>query len=114
MDSWYSFIVWLGYSQFIDAMMISFRDDNDRIMMTLLLGWSLLISGFFALAGYLTEQDRRWWYVTAMVLYAIDAFLYLYVEDFVGVWFHIFALYYIYRWYIAHRYLMQTDDWDSK
>lgn len=104
-DGGYSFIVWLWYTQFLDAIVILFRDDGNRIAMTLVFFASLLVSGFFALSAYLTEHGKKWWYLIAMILYIIDMFVYLYVGDYVGIGFHIFALVYIYRGYVAHRQL---------
>lgn len=107
-DGWYGFIVWLGYTQFIDGLVLFFRDEGDMMIMTIVFFISILVSGFFALAGYLTSLDKRWWYITAMVLYVIDMATYFYVQDYVGIWFHIFALYFIYRGYIAHLQLMKN------
>jgi hypothetical protein len=110
----YSFIVGLWYTQLIDSIALGSRDSGSLIMATALFFASLLVSGFFALSGHMTEFDKRWWYLTAMILYFIDIFIYFYLQDFVGIGFHIFALVYIYKWYIAHTELLKMSHKKSK
>lgn len=113
-DGWYSFIVGLGYTQFIDGLVLGFRDAGEPMIMTVFFFLSILVSGFFAFSGYMTQLDRRGWYLAAMILYAIDALVYLYIGDYVGIGFHIFALVFIYRWYVAHRHIVGMSHHDSR
>ena len=107
MEGWYSFIIGLGYTQLLEGVIMSLRDELNQVTLWIFFTMSLLISGFFALAGYMTQRGRHWWYLAAMIIYAIDALIYGYVGDYVGVGFHIFALYFISLWYKSHRQLTQ-------
>ena len=58
-------------------------------------------------------NGREWAFVLGMVVYGIDGAIFLVVQDWIGVGFHAFALFMIFRGYQAARHsqrhsLLQT------
>lgn len=106
----YNFVVWLGATQILDGTALSFYSDGNTMAMGIILSISVLVSGFFSLAGYMAQSERRWWYLAAMLMYALDTLIFLLADDYVWLWFHIFALVFIGRWYMAYRKLSEENN----
>jgi hypothetical protein len=83
------FIIGLGFTMVIDAM---FREYQlvAFIIDALAIG-TILALGFFARKGHF------WAFVTGIVLYTLDAGIYLLVQDWMAVAFHGLALFYLVR-----------------
>ncbi|HRG54889.1 MAG TPA: hypothetical protein PLG56_02540 [Lacunisphaera sp.] len=83
------FIIGLGFTMVIDAM---FREYQlvAFIVDALAIG-TILALGFFARKGHF------WAFVTGIVLYTLDAGIYLLVQDWMAVAFHGLALFYLVR-----------------
>jgi hypothetical protein len=58
---------------------------------------SLIISGIFALFGYLAHQRNAWPFYLGMGLYVLDALLFLVFGDWLSFGFHLFALFGLFR-----------------
>ncbi len=112
-----TFVVGLGFTQFIDAIMSAVAKELGE-------GWGLLrpaglvldvlIAGVFVLIGYLGRKGIRWLVIAGMVLYALDAVLLLLLKDFFAVAFHGWALYGIWTGLKAMQALQDTANMQSE
>lgn len=64
---------------------------------------SLGIAGMFVLLGYLARKVQLWAFVVGMILYALDAFLFVSSSDFFSVAFHALALCFLFAGVAAAR-----------
>jgi hypothetical protein len=58
---------------------------------------NVAILGFFVLIGLKAQQGQLWAFYVGVVIYALDAVIYVFAQDWFPVGFHAFALYCIYR-----------------
>jgi len=92
------FLVGLGVTQFIDAMGFFLAEeyvDMALIVKGIALILSLGVSGILALFGFFARRGHAWAFILVGLGYAVDALIVLYFEDFMGVIFHVLALFYI-------------------
>jgi hypothetical protein len=90
-----TFVIGLGITQLVDAFASVFAEqapDGALIFKGLGLVLSIIISGIFALFGFLAGKDLRWAFITGMVLYTLDTVLLLVFTDWFGLAFHLFFL----------------------
>jgi len=84
-----SFVIGLGFTLVVDAMLKGYllvAVAIDAVALAIICGL-----GFYARKGYL------WAFVTGIVLYALDALIYLAFQDWMSVAFHGLALFYLFR-----------------
>ncbi len=82
------FVVGLGITQFVDGIFAGLMNGPSWIALIP----NLMISGFFIYIGYRSRKYDKWAFVVGVVIYTLDALLYLYIKDWMAVGFHIFAL----------------------
>lgn len=93
----WSFVVGLGITQVVDGVvagLASYSGGGNAIMVKV--GAFLInatIAGIFALFGVLSRQRSRGAFIIGMVLYALDAFIFVAVGAWLSVAFHAFALF---------------------
>jgi hypothetical protein len=91
------FVVGLGITSVVDALAKRVGDVGPML--------ALVINGFTAgvlvLFGVFASKAQKWAFVVGMMLYAADGFLLLAFKDFFGAGFHLYALWAIYRGYVA-------------
>lgn len=90
-----SFILGLGITQVIDAIagVVAAQLAGAALLIHgLALALDLGIAGLFALFGWLGRRLSAWALVVGMVLYALDALIFVLVESWLSVGFHLFAL----------------------
>ncbi|NOY97866.1 MAG: hypothetical protein GXP40_01515 [Chloroflexi bacterium] len=91
-----SFVIGLGLTQVIDGfafLLAQDLPDATVLIKGIGLALSIGISALFALFGYLSGKGQRWAFIAGMVLYAGDALLLLFFQDWWGVGFHLFLLF---------------------
>lgn len=88
-----SFICGLGITQLLDEIMVKFGSTATLVAVPL----NVIIAGFYGAMGYLACRRHRWAFMVGMVLYALDALLFVLVNDWLSVGFHAFALWCISR-----------------
>lgn len=91
--SQWGFILSLGVTQVIDALATGLAAGVGNAAKVVALVLDLSIVGGFGLAGYFAERRAAWVFVLGMSLYALDTLLFVYVRDWLGIAFHLFALY---------------------
>ncbi len=91
-----SFIVGLGITQFVDAIILGLTENISGVVKTIsmffMVGLDLAFAGMFLYFGIKASQGKRWAFVTGMIFYTGDSLLYLIAQDWFGFGFHIFAL----------------------
>ena len=95
-----SFIVGLGITQVFDVIAFKIAKANDGNLGFLVEGIAFAVTlataGMFIAFGIFTKKRHIWAFVIGMVLYAMDGLLFLVVEDWFSIGFHIFAFFYIF------------------
>lgn len=101
-DSGVSFIIGLGITQVVDAVM---HQVGGQALIFVGLFVNLAIAVFFVLMGTRASQGRRWAFLAGMVLYALDGGIFLLIGDYLSLGFHVFALFFIFNGYRANEML---------
>lgn len=90
-----SFVVGLGFTLMADAVFQSVKAIAFAI--------DAVALGFFFLMGFMSLRGHFWAFIVGAVVYAGDALIYLYFQDFMSVAFHGLALFYIVKGAVALR-----------
>ena len=102
--SQWGFILGLGVTQLIDAVGKGIGGAGLAVALVL----DLIAAGVFVLFGVFAHRRQAWSFIIGMVLYGLDGLLFLLGGDFMGVGFHVFALFCIFSGYSALRKLKQA------
>jgi hypothetical protein len=84
-----TFLIGLGITQFIGG----YASGAGSEMVPFAVVLSLLIAAVFVFCGIFARKQQSWAFVTGMILYALDALLFLWVKDWLSLAFHAFALF---------------------
>lgn len=87
-----NFVVGLGLTQLVDEFSYTFSDYFGMIANMCGIGINILIALVFVYLGIMANKGKRWSFIIGMILYALDAIIFIIFKDFLGVAFHIFAL----------------------
>jgi len=98
------FIFGLGVTQITDAFASEMGAAGKSIMFVI----NLIIIGILVLFGYLGAKRQLWAFIVGMVLLALDGIIFLLVRDWLGVAFHAFIIYCLFRGMQACR-ALQTN-----
>ena len=95
-DSDRSFVVGLGITQVFDAIASLAAKEAGPGAGTVLRGIAfaldVCVAGVFALFGWQAGKRRRWAFLLGMILYFLDALIFLLASDWLSLGFHAFAL----------------------
>jgi hypothetical protein len=80
----WSFIIGLGI-----AFLIGAASEIIGVLNSII--FSILVSGLFAVFGYAANKGKLWGFIVGLTIYALDTLIYLLVQDWASVGFHIFA-----------------------
>jgi hypothetical protein len=61
----------------------------------------ILAAGLFVLFGYFATRGHLWAFIAGMALFALDGVIFLIARDWLGVGFHVFVLYCLFRGFTA-------------
>jgi hypothetical protein len=93
----WAFIIGLGSTQFIDGVTIALIEEygpgTAPILHLVSFGIDVGIAGIFIVAGLLGRKNYRWAMITGMILYFLDALIFILVGDWLGIAFHALALF---------------------
>ena len=87
------FILGLGVTQIIDA----FGQHIDGAGKFVALVLDILAAGVLVLFGVFGNKGHLWAFIVGMVLFALDGVIFLLAQDWLGVAFHAFVLYCLFR-----------------
>jgi hypothetical protein len=92
-----SFVIGLGITMIVDGLVAGIRQHTtgSAAVALTVIGFliNLILIGVFVLIWFLSNRGSRAVYIIGMVLYSLDALLFVLFKDFVGVAFHVFFLY---------------------
>ena len=89
----FHFVVGLGITSVVDVMARQ-AGSMGSVLDIVINGF---VSGAFVLFGYFAVKAQKWAFLVGMGLYALDGLLLLAAKDYLGVGFHAYALFAIYR-----------------
>ncbi|MGA7382430.1 MAG: hypothetical protein WBX03_16390 [Terriglobales bacterium] len=89
----FHFVVGLGITLVVDAMARQVGSMGSVLDIVI----NGFVSGVFVLFGYFAVKAQKWAFLVGMGLYALDGLLLLGVKDYLGMGFHAYALFAIYR-----------------
>ena len=95
------FIVGLGITQVFDGIGAGFEGSGKIVALVL----DLLAAGVLVLFGVFGYKRHLWAFIVGMVLFALDTLVFLLVQDWIGVGFHVFVLFCLFRGFQACRVL---------
>jgi hypothetical protein len=87
------FIFGLGITQILDAFGEGFGAGGKVVALVL----NLIVAGVFVLFGVFAHKKHSWAFVTGMVLFALDGLIFVLAQDWLGVGFHAFVLFILFR-----------------
>jgi hypothetical protein len=98
-----NFIIGLGVTQVIYAVLhvITHQSGGANAFTAVVLLLDVLVAGVFALCGFFAGKGYVAVFITGIVLYVLDALLYLLFGDFLAAGFHGLALFYMIRGVMA-------------
>lgn len=97
------FIFGLGITQFIDGIGLEIAKEAGDTGIAIAFVFDLLTAGIFIFFGAFARKGCNWAFIIGMILYALDGLIFLLVQDYVGIGFHIFALFFIYNGLKANK-----------
>lgn len=104
----WSFIVGLGITQLVDGLSIGLSGGELGEVGTLrIIGFilDLIIAGLFVAIGTFARKLQLWAFIVGMVIYTLDAVIFIFVVDIFSLAFHALALYFIFRGFLAAKQL---------
>ncbi|KRQ87506.1 hypothetical protein ABG79_00845 [Caloramator mitchellensis] len=102
----WSFIFGLGITQLIDYILYEMFGKISFIAIIL----DLITAGMFIIVGYFAKRYRKnWIIVIGLILYTLDAFIFIFVADWLSVAFHAWAIYGIFKAISANRKLSEIE-----
>jgi hypothetical protein len=87
------FFLGLGITQVFDALGQNIGSAGKAVVLVL----DLVAAGTLVFFGVFAHKRHLWAFVVGMVLFALDGLLFLFVQDWIGVGFHVFVLYCLFR-----------------
>jgi hypothetical protein len=93
------FILGLGITQVVDGFASEMAAGGKMVALVI----DLLAAGLFIGFGVFANKGHAWAFIVGMVLFALDGFIFLLVKDWIGVAFHVFVLYCLFRGFTACR-----------
>jgi hypothetical protein len=104
--SHWGFILSLGITQIIDAIASQAGAGAGSIVKGIAFTLDLSVAGIFALFGVFAGKKHLWAFIAGMVLFGLDALIFLLAQDWLGIAFHAYALYCIFAGFRACRKLL--------
>lgn len=93
------FLIGLGITQIIDALGARLAGQAKTVVILL----DLMVAALFVLLGVFANKAHLWAFIVGMVLFGLDGLLLVAFQDWLGVGFHVFVLFFLYRGLAACR-----------
>lgn len=103
------FLFGLGLTQFFDGLALGLAPQLGGAVKIVALVLDLIVTGVFALFGYLAHKKMIWAYVAGMVVFLLDGLLALAFSDVIGAIAHAFVLFMLFRGLQAGRELVSLE-----
>jgi len=110
-NSTWSFLAGLGITQFISGFASGLSADlgESSAVMVFAFILNVLVAGFFVFLGVFAYKGHTWAFIVGMVVYALDALIFLAVQLWFPLAFHAFVFYCLYRGLAANRKLITLE-----
>jgi hypothetical protein len=109
----WNFLIGLGSTQILDAIAAAFAKDAAAATATIIkafsFGLDIMVALLFVLVGWLANKRRGWAFLVGMFLYLLDGILFVFVQEWKSVAFHVFALVCIFTGYAALRKIRELE-----
>ena len=99
------FIVGVGLTQVIDELVLQYFQNVGTAAKGLVLAFDLVVAGMIIALGVLAHKGHLWAFIVGMIGYSLDGLIFLLAGDWIGVGFHVFAVFCIFSGYRAARML---------
>ena len=105
-----SFIAGLAYTQIIDALADAAAGERGSpVIHAVAIVFDLILVAIFALIGYYANKAINAVFIGGMIIYAIDAVIWLLLGSYFAAGFHVFALFMIFKGFTASREVNQIN-----
>jgi hypothetical protein len=100
-----SFLVGLGVTQLIDGFAAGVAEQlgGANAVKVIALFLDLIVAGFFVGLGLFARKQHTWAFVMGMVIYALDALIFILFQGWLSVLFHAYVLYRLYQGFAANN-----------
>jgi hypothetical protein len=105
----WGFFISLGVTQLIDGVALAFAAEMGWGFKVVAFVFDLVAVGLFALIGYFANKRYGWVFLAGMIIYALDALVFILARHWLGLAFHAYALYSMYGGYKAIVALTELD-----
>ncbi len=99
------FLGGLGVTQLVAA--VALRMGTQAQLVALFI--NLWATAFFVCVGYFGRKGQQWAFITGMALYAVDAVIVVFIQDWLMLLFHGYVFYRIYMGYSSSKALHAFD-----
>jgi len=106
----WGFVIGLGITQIISAIGAAAAEELGSIGTVVAFIFTLITAGVFVLFGVFANKRYIWAFIVGMVLYALDGLLFLLIQDWLSIGFHVFALFCIYSGLKAYGELRKLEN----
>ena len=105
----WSFVVGLGVTQVLTAIGMALAEEVGEGVRYVVFGLEVVVALVFVVFGYFAARRGRWAFIVGMILYGFDAFVLGVFQDWLGLGFHVFALWFINAGLAADKKLRQMQ-----
>lgn len=105
----WSFLAGLGITQLIDGLATQTADTLGSAGTVVAIALDAAVFGAFVVFGIQSRKRQNWAFIVGMILYALDGLLFLMVQEWFGMAFHIFAVYCIFKGLSANNRLSELE-----
>jgi hypothetical protein len=105
----WSFLAGLGITQFISGLALGVAEDLGGAVTVIAFVLDVLVAGFFVFLGVFAYKGHTWAFIVGIVIYALDALIFLAVQLWFPLAFHGFVLFCLYKGFAANRKLNSLE-----
>lgn len=105
----WSFLAGLGITQLIDGLGAQVSNSVGSSGTVVAMVLNVTVFGAFVVLGMQARKRQNWAFIVGMALYALDGLLFLLVQGWLSMAFHIFALYCIFKGMSANNRLTEME-----
>jgi len=106
------FVIGLGITQLTDAIAMEFINAEPGASATIkavALTVDILVSVILVMFGWLANKKNKWAFICGMTAYFLDGLIFLKVQDWMSIGFHLFALFFIFKGYSSLKDLLEKE-----
>ncbi|GAA0182104.1 hypothetical protein SH2C18_45380 [Clostridium sediminicola] len=96
-DLGFNFVIGLGITQIVDLFSyeFSYYYGNTALIVGIII--NIILIGIFIVFGKLANNGKKWAIILGMIVLGLDTLVFIYIQDFISIGFHIWVLYSIYK-----------------